>query len=198
MKSLESEINQFCETFRTRITKAESLNKLELEKQVLVEEAWGYKYGPSFVQKIINLKNRYKIDLEEINREMAREKLNAKLYRTSGPNKGNSRQLGYYEQSLKKLNKERALILKELQNLNQLKQQLEDLKKEVKSKRVSLKGEEYVADESLAGERCGVCLGDVEVGMKMVRLSCGCKHIFCYNCVLTWFDKNCSCPICRQ
>ena len=102
-----------------------------------MKEVWGYK---NFVQKIKHLENRHKIDLEEINREMAREKLNAKLYGASGPNKRKSRQLGYFERSLKKLREERALILKELQNLKHFKQQLEDLKREIKSRKVSLKG----------------------------------------------------------
>ena len=43
----------------------------------------------------------------------------------------------------------------------------------------------FQADESCAGERCGVCLEDVEVEMAMVRLDC--EHLFCRGCVENWF-----------
>ena len=158
MEFLENDIKQFCEMFCSQIAKAESPYQLE-QLESFNKEQTDY-----FLQNITCHKDRYEIDLEEINREAAREKLSAKNYSKSGPNRHKSRQLVYYEQSLKKLQKERDNILEELENLKQLERQLEAVQKDVGSKLVSLKGEEYLADELLAKERCGLCFNDVEVG----------------------------------
>ena len=56
----------------------------------------------------------------------------------------------------------------------------------------------FAADESLVGERCLVCMNDLEVGTPMVRLDCHVDHILCKTCVDTWFKDNKSCPTCRQ
>ena len=54
------------------------------------------------------------------------------------------------------------------------------------------------ADESLAGNKCGICLDIVEVGRRMVRLGCSGQHVFCQDCVLKWFADHNTCPICRH
>ncbi|XP_065169874.1 RING finger and transmembrane domain-containing protein 2 [Atheta coriaria] len=44
-----------------------------------------------------------------------------------------------------------------------------------------------------AGEHCPICHDDYE---KPVLLQC--RHIFCENCVTTWFDREQTCPLCRS
>ena len=57
---------------------------------------------------------------------------------------------------------------------------------------------QFLADESLAGDQCGMCLDDIEVGRKMMRLDCNGQHVFCHYCCETWFADNNICPYCRQ
>ena len=54
----------------------------------------------------------------------------------------------------------------------------------------------YVADESTVGGQCTVCIQDVEVGRKMMRLDC--KHEFCKECIEGWFAEHKTCPNCRK
>ena len=54
----------------------------------------------------------------------------------------------------------------------------------------------YVADESTVGGQCSVCIQDVEVGRKVIRLDC--KHKFCKECIEQWFADHKTCPNCRQ
>ena len=56
----------------------------------------------------------------------------------------------------------------------------------------------FQADESLAGNKCGICLDIIEVGRRMVRLGCSGQHLFCQDCVLKWFADHNTCPNCRQ
>ena len=56
----------------------------------------------------------------------------------------------------------------------------------------------FLADESLVGQHCGVCLVDIEVGRRMMRLDCNGHHIFCHDCCEKWFADNNTCPNCRQ
>ena len=56
----------------------------------------------------------------------------------------------------------------------------------------------FAADESIAGDRCGVCLDDIEVGRRMVRLGCNGRHVFCQDCVESWFARHKTCPNCRH
>ena len=60
------------------------------------------------------------------------------------------------------------------------------------------KFEHFTADETLVGEECAVCLGDLKVGMQMVRLGCHINHYFCKTCVSGWFKDNKTCPTCRH
>ena len=54
----------------------------------------------------------------------------------------------------------------------------------------------YVADESNVGEQCTVCIQNVQVVRKMMRLDC--KHEFCVECIEGWFAHHKTCPNCRQ
>ena len=54
------------------------------------------------------------------------------------------------------------------------------------------------ADESMAGEQCIVCLDDLEVGTKMVRLDCHVDHYLCETCAYSWFRHHKTCPTCRH
>ena len=54
----------------------------------------------------------------------------------------------------------------------------------------------FVADE--AGDACGVCLDDVEVGREMTRLDCGGSHVFCRDCIERWLMNHNTCPYCNH
>ena len=54
----------------------------------------------------------------------------------------------------------------------------------------------FEADESIVGDQCNVCMEDVEIERKMMRLDC--KHIFCQVCIEGWFADHNTCPICRH
>ena len=50
----------------------------------------------------------------------------------------------------------------------------------------------------MVGEQCVVCLDDLEVGTKMVRLDCHVDHYFCKTCAHGWFKDHKTCPTCRR
>lgn len=54
---------------------------------------------------------------------------------------------------------------------------------------------DYESDSDEEGETCGVCLGDVK-GIDVGVTKCG--HIFCYQCVKPFVDKNNRCPMCQK
>ena len=58
--------------------------------------------------------------------------------------------------------------------------------------------EHFDADESLVGETCLVCMNDLEVGTKMVRLDCHVDHYLCKVCAHGWFKDHNTCPTCRH
>ena len=60
------------------------------------------------------------------------------------------------------------------------------------------KFQHFDADQSMVGERCVVCLDDLEVGTKMVRLGCHADHCLCKSCAEGWFKCHNTCPICRR
>ncbi len=51
---------------------------------------------------------------------------------------------------------------------------------------------------------CSICLEDNNDLSKKVILECHPEHIFCYNCIFEWYDKNKNtingirCPLCRK
>ena len=58
--------------------------------------------------------------------------------------------------------------------------------------------QQFPADESLVGNRCGVCLDDIEAGRRMMRLDCDGQHVLCQDCVEGWFADHNTCPNCRH
>ena len=56
----------------------------------------------------------------------------------------------------------------------------------------------FEADESLADERCSVCMGNFEIGKMLIRLDCDGRHLFCQVCIEGWFADHNTCPICRH
>jgi len=46
-------------------------------------------------------------------------------------------------------------------------------------------------------EECVICMGPYEIG-ESVTLHPGCKHIFHYDCLICWFEKQTKCPTCRR
>ena len=78
-----------------------------------------------------------------------------------------------------------------LQELNELLTDLHNLLREYRNsergqgltaERIQ-KFSQIIADESLTGTQCGVCLEFIEVGRKMMRLDCDGHHVFCQDCV---------------
>ena len=56
----------------------------------------------------------------------------------------------------------------------------------------------FDADESMVGEQCIVCMNDLEIGTKMVRLDCHVDHYLCKVCADCWFEDHKTCPNCRH
>ena len=54
----------------------------------------------------------------------------------------------------------------------------------------------FEADKSMAGEQCAVCMGEFEVGRKLMQLDC--KHKFCKECAEGWLADHNTCPVCRK
>ena len=57
---------------------------------------------------------------------------------------------------------------------------------------------QFTADETSISDQCTICMEDVEVGRKMVRLGCKGQHTFCQDCIEGWFANSKTCPICRH
>ena len=93
-----------------------------------------------------------------------------------------------------------AILQTELQQQSQLfRLQIEDkrqkLHKGLSPARVQ-QFHQFLADESLAGDRCSVCQDDIEFGRRMMRLDC--HHVFCQECVEGWLTDHNTCPNCRK
>ena len=58
--------------------------------------------------------------------------------------------------------------------------------------------EHFTADESLVGEQCLICMDDLKVGTKMVRLDCHVDHYLCQKCAIGWLKDHNTCPTCRH
>ena len=56
----------------------------------------------------------------------------------------------------------------------------------------------FSADETLVGEKCAICLEDINIGRRMRRLTCDGQHAFCPGCCETWFANKNTCPLCRH
>lgn len=54
---------------------------------------------------------------------------------------------------------------------------------------------EYTA-ESEDEQKCSICLANAEEIDRAIVVVCG--HIFCTNCILTWWDRHRNCPLCRK
>ena len=60
------------------------------------------------------------------------------------------------------------------------------------------KFQHFDADESMVGEQCIVCMNDLDIGTKMVRLDCHVDHCLCKVCADRWFEDHNTCPNCRH
>ena len=60
------------------------------------------------------------------------------------------------------------------------------------------KFQSFLADETLNGENCIICLDDIDVGRRMKRLDCDGQHVFCQKCVEKWFADHNICPLCNH
>ena len=90
----------------------------------------------------------------------------------------------------------------------ELQQQSELIQQQIEDKRQQLHNglspariqqfHQFLADQSLVGDHCGVCLDDIELGRRMMRLDCNGQHAFCQGCVEGWFADHNTCPNCRH
>ena len=91
---------------------------------------------------------------------------------------------------------------RELQQLSELlQQQIENKRQQLHKGLTPARIQQFLqftADESMVGDRCGVCLDDIEVGRRMMRLDCDGQHVFCKDCVEGWFADHNTCPNCRH
>lgn len=52
--------------------------------------------------------------------------------------------------------------------------------------------------ETISGEySCGVCQDDIDISERKNILELPCKHMYHTDCILPWFEKSNTCPICR-
>ena len=58
--------------------------------------------------------------------------------------------------------------------------------------------EQFQADESHVGDQCAICMEEINIGRKMMRLECDGQHTFCKVCIEGWFADHNTCPICRH
>ena len=92
--------------------------------------------------------------------------------------------------------------------LRELRQEVEMVQLQIEEKKKQLykgltpetieKFQKLAADESLVGDQCTVCMEDIEVGRKMMRLDCQGQHVFCQVCIEGWFADHNTCPNCRH
>ena len=54
------------------------------------------------------------------------------------------------------------------------------------------------ADGLLVSEQCSICIEDLEVGRRLIRLDCDGRHVFCQVCIEGWFAHHNTCPVCRH
>ena len=100
---------------------------------------------------------------------------------------------------LKNENEENRKFLEELQELSeQIERQYEAKKLRFPPPARIQHFSKFSADESIVGDQCVICMGNVEIGRSMMRLNCDGQHTFCQICIEGWFADHNTCPICRQ
>lgn len=45
-------------------------------------------------------------------------------------------------------------------------------------------------------DQCTICMGDYQLGQKIVRLKC--KHHFDRDCIAKWLEERTTCPLCKK
>ena len=104
-------------------------------------------------------------------------------------------QLEIENEEIKKLQRELQQKVEEFQQqIADKKQQLHQGLTPARIQKFSL----YLPDESSVGDQCGICLKNIEINTKMMRLDCKGQHSFCQYCTEKWFADNNTCPICRH
>lgn len=52
--------------------------------------------------------------------------------------------------------------------------------------------------EKQISEDCTICMEKFDAREEIVMLPCGCFQPYHPKCILTWLEKNASCPLCRK
>ena len=60
----------------------------------------------------------------------------------------------------------------------------------------SILGEKILFTDIMSSDECSICLEKFKVDDKIILLKC--SHKYHSHCITKWFDKDKTCPICRQ
>ena len=66
---------------------------------------------------------------------------------------------------------------------------------EEKKNTIELKRELYNPVKNYIPEECIICISTFEINNKITTLKCG--HSYHHKCILEWYNKNQTCPICK-
>ncbi|XP_047165837.1 E3 ubiquitin-protein ligase RNF6-like [Vigna umbellata] len=61
-----------------------------------------------------------------------------------------------------------------------------------------LKNLERFIIEEKTEDSCSICLEELAIGSRAVRIPHPCSHIFHHHCIKKWLDINLTCPLCRR
>ena len=198
MRDFESSTNvtheMFSSHYKTQLLKIANFLKTTNEK---IEK--GNKYILKFEESLqhwTRIKQETENNYEEVDKKL---KENVTWLNTFQKILSNNKEIKI---KFQKENKEYQRVEMYLQEQHQILQQSIEvaklkLHKGLTSSRIQ-QFHKFLADESIVGDRCAVCLGDIELGTRMVRLDCNGKHVFCQDCVEGWFADHDTCPNCRH
>jgi hypothetical protein len=45
---------------------------------------------------------------------------------------------------------------------------------------------------------CSICMENFENNEDLCEINCNCNSVYHKECIIQWFEKKCSCPLCRK
>lgn len=45
---------------------------------------------------------------------------------------------------------------------------------------------------------CSICMENFKLNEELREINCSCNSIYHTDCIVKWFEKKCSCPLCRR
>ena len=198
MRDFESSTNvtheMFSSHYKTQLLKIANFLKTTNEK---IEK--GNKYILKFEESLqhwTRIKQETENNYEEVDKKL---KENVTWLNTFQKILSNNKEIKI---KFQKENKEYQRVEMYLQEQHQILQQQmivakQKLHRGLSSSRIQ-QFHKFPAGDSLVGSQCGVCLDDIELGRRMMRLDCNGQHAFCQGCVEGWFADHNTCPNCRH